>query len=330
MGSNKHTKILVVLTIVLIAVTLANLFIGTTSVTFSDYWNSLFAFNSNDNAQLIARIFRLPKAITAILAGIALSISGLLMQTLFQNPLAGPYVLGLNSGASLLVALATMTGFTIFATDLGVISSALLGAFAFGLLILFTSIYVRSKVSLLLVGIMLGSFSGALINIIQSYSDANQLKAFTLWSFGSLSNVQFEQLSWFSLVILGTAMASFVLIKPLNVLVLGDQNAQFLGIKIKRVRLIIIIITAILTGTVTALCGPIAFLGLAIPNIAKLIFKTTHHLYLLLGSALLGAILLLLCDTIIQLLSNQIAIPINAITALIGAPIVVWIILKKF
>ncbi|MGB0933292.1 MAG: iron chelate uptake ABC transporter family permease subunit [Lishizhenia sp.] len=307
-----------------------NLFVGQVNISLTDYWNSLFDFDSKNAAELSAKIFRIPKATTAILAGIALSISGLLMQTLFQNPLAGPYVLGLNSGASLLVALATMSGFSVFSTDLGVVSSALLGALIFGILILFTSIYVKSKVSLLLVGIMLGSFSTALINIVQSYSDAGQLKAFTLWSFGSLSNVQFEQLGWFAFVVLTVFLLSFILVKPLNLLVLGDQNAQFLGIKIKQVRFVIIIITAVLTGTVTALCGPIAFIGLAIPNIVKLIFKTTNHFYLLLGSALLGASLLLLCDTVIQLLSEQIAIPINAITALIGAPIVVWIILKKF
>ena len=327
---NKNSRLLLGLTIVLLVTAACNLFIGQVNVTGIDYWNALFDFNAQENAHLTARVFRIPKVTTAILAGIALSISGLLMQTLFQNPLAGPYVLGLNSGASLLVALATMSGFSVFSTDLGVVSSALIGAFAFGLLILFTSIYIRSKVSLLLVGIMLGSFSGALINIIQTYSDANQLKAFTLWSFGSLSNVQFEQLGWFTLVILGTAIISLLLIKPLNILVLGDQNAYFLGIKIKQVRFVIISITAILTGTVTALCGPIAFIGLAVPNICKLIFKTTNHFYLLLGSALLGAILLLLCDCAIQLLSTHIAIPINAITALIGAPVVVWIILKKF
>lgn len=326
----KNSKRLVGLTLVLLLVVICNLFIGQVDVTATDYWNALFDFNAQENAQLTARVFRIPKVITAILAGMALSISGLLMQTLFQNPLAGPYVLGLNSGASLLVALATMTGFSVFTTDLGVVSSALIGALAFGLLILLTSIYVRSKVSLLLVGIMLGSFSGALINIIQTYSDANQLKAFTLWSFGSLSNVQFEQLGWFSFVILGAAIISLLLVKPLNILVLGDQNAYFLGVQIKRLRLLIISITAVLTGTVTALCGPIAFIGLAVPNMSKLIFKTTNHFYLLLGSALLGAILLLLCDCAIQLLSAHIAIPINAITALIGAPVVVWIILKKF
>jgi len=326
----KNSKRLVGLTLVLLLVVICNLFIGQVDVTATDYWNALFDFNAQENAQLTARVFRIPKVITAILAGMALSISGLLMQTLFQNPLAGPYVLGLNSGASLLVALATMTGFSVFTTDLGVVSSALIGALAFGLLILLTSIYVRSKVSLLLVGIMLGSFSGALINIIQTYSDANQLKAFTLWSFGSLSNVQFEQLGWFSFVILSAAIISLLLVKPLNILVLGDQNAYFLGVQIKRLRLLIISITAVLTGTVTALCGPIAFIGLAVPNMSKLIFKTTNHFYLLLGSALLGAILLLLCDCAIQLLSAHIAIPINAITALIGAPVVVWIILKKF
>ena len=275
-------------------------------------------------------MFRIPKAITGVLAGAALAISGLLMQTLFQNPLAGPYVLGINSGSSLFVALSTMTGIGIFASDFGIISSALLGAFAFGLLILISSIYVRSKISLLLIGIMLGSFSGALINVVQSYSNPDALKAFTLWSFGSLNNVAFEQLWWFILVALLGIVLSLFLTKPLNLLVIGEENASLLGVNIKRTRLLIIFIAALLTGTVTALCGPIAFVGLAIPNIVKYIFKTSNHLFLILGSALMGAVLLLLCDLLIFAFSDIVQLPLNAITALFGAPIVVWIILKKY
>lgn len=275
-------------------------------------------------------MFRIPKAITGVLAGAALAISGLLMQTLFQNPLAGPYVLGINSGSSLFVALSTMTGIGVFASDFGIITSALLGAFAFGLLILISSIYVRSKISLLLIGIMLGSFSGALINVVQSYSNPDALKAFTLWSFGSLNNVAFEQLWWFILVGLTGIILSLFLTKPLNLLVIGEENASLLGVNIKRTRLLIIFIAALLTGTVTALCGPIAFVGLAIPNIVKYIFKTSNHLFLILGSALMGAVLLLLCDLLIFAFSDIVQLPLNAITALFGAPIVVWIILKKY
>lgn len=275
-------------------------------------------------------MFRIPKAITGVLAGAALAISGLLMQTLFQNPLAGPYVLGINSGSSLFVALSTMTGIGIFASDFGIITSALLGAFTFGLLILISSIYVRSKISLLLIGIMLGSFSGALINVVQSYSNPDALKAFTLWSFGSLNNVAYEQLWWFILVAIIGIVLSLFLTKPLNLLVIGEENASLLGVNIKRTRLLIIFIAALLTGTVTALCGPIAFVGLAIPNIVKYIFKTSNHLFLILGSALMGAVLLLLCDLLIFAFSDIVQLPLNAITALFGAPIVVWIILKKY
>ncbi|SFT55509.1 iron complex transport system permease protein [Lishizhenia tianjinensis] len=307
-----------------------DIFVGSTQLSWADLWNSIFNYDSSQTEQLLAHVFRIPKAITGVLAGAALAISGLLMQTLFQNPLAGPYVLGINSGSSLFVALSTMTGIGVFASDFGIITSALLGAFAFGLLILISSIYVRSKISLLLIGIMLGSFSGALINVVQSYSNPDALKAFTLWSFGSLNNVAFEQLWWFILVGLTGIILSLFLTKPLNLLVIGEENASLLGVNIKRTRLLIIFIAALLTGTVTALCGPIAFVGLAIPNIVKYIFKTSNHLFLILGSALMGAVLLLLCDLLIFAFSDIVQLPLNAITALFGAPIVVWIILKKY
>ncbi|MDX1446283.1 iron ABC transporter permease, partial [Lishizhenia sp.] len=206
-----------------------DIFVGSTQLSWADLWNSIFNYDANQTEQLLAHVFRIPKAITGVLAGAALAISGLLMQTLFQNPLAGPYVLGINSGSSLFVALSTMTGIGIFASDFGIISSALLGAFAFGLLILISSIYVRSKISLLLIGIMLGSFSGALINVVQSYSNPDALKAFTLWSFGSLNNVAFEQLWWFILVALLGIVLSLFLTKPLNLLVIGEENASLLG-----------------------------------------------------------------------------------------------------
>lgn len=303
---------------------------GNTQLSFHHLWESIFNYDANQTELLLARVFRIPKAITAVLAGAALAISGLLMQTLFQNPLAGPYVLGINSGSSLFVALSTMTGIGVFASDFGIITSALIGAFSFGLLILVSSIYVRSKISLLLIGIMLGSFSGALINVVQSYSNPDALKAFTLWSFGSLNNVAFEQLWWFILVALLGIVLSLFLTKPLNLLVIGEDNASLLGVNIKRTRLLIIFIAALLTGTVTALCGPIAFVGLAIPNIVKYLFKTSNHLFLILGSALMGAVLLLLCDLLIFAFSDIVQLPLNAITALFGAPIVVWIILKKY
>lgn len=300
------------------------------SISIGDIGKSIFNYDPSSTEELTVRIFRIPRVLTAILAGIALSISGLLMQTLFQNPLAGPYVLGINSGASLMVALSTMTGFSLFAQDIGLVGAALVGALGSGLFILFCSLYVRTKVSLLLVGIMFGSFAGALVNVVQSYSNPDDLKIFMLWSFGSLQNVQPDQLGLIGITIIIGLILTLFLIKPLNLLVLGDTSATFLGVNIKLVRFLIILITAILTGTITAFCGPIAFVGLIVPNIVKMIYKTTNHLHLMIGSLLGGALLIVICDVLMQLFQPFIHIPLNALTALMGAPIVVWIIIKRF
>ena len=320
----------IVLLVLLFVFVLFDLTLGSVSVSFTDLWNSFFDYDANSNEELTVRAFRIPRVLTAVLAGIALSVSGLLMQTLFQNPLAGPYVLGINSGSSLMVALSTMTGFSLFANDFGLVGAALIGAFGAGLFILFCSLYVKNKVSLLLVGIMFGSFAGALVNVVQSYSNPDDLKMFMLWSFGSLQNVQLDQLSIFTGVVFTGIFLTLFIIKPLNLLVLGDQNATTLGVRIKSVRFLIILITAILTGTVTAFCGPIAFVGLIVPNIVKLVYKTTNHFHLLLGSMLGGALLIVICDVLMQLLQSYVHLPLNALTALMGAPIVVWIIIKRF
>lgn len=309
---------------------LFDLTLGSVSVSFNDIFNGTLDYDPNVTEELTVRLFRIPRVVTAVLAGIALSISGLLMQTLFQNPLAGPYVLGINSGASLMVGLSTMTGFHFFLNDFGLVASALVGALGAGLFILFCSVYVKNKVSLLLVGIMFGSFAGALVSVIQSYSNPDDLKIFMLWSFGSLQNVQFEQLGFLTLIVLIGVTLSLFLIKPLNLLVLGDKSASFLGVSIKTTRFFIVLVTAILVGTITAFCGPIAFVGLIVPNIIKMIYKTTNHLHLLLGSLLMGALMIVICDVIMQLLQPTLTLPLNALTALMGAPVVVWIILKRF
>lgn len=265
----------------------------------------------------------------ALLAGAGLSIAGLLMQTLFNNPLAGPYVLGINSGSSLFVAFTFMTGIPLLATDIGIVSAALIGAFVFGMIILSFSYVVRSHISLLLIGLMLGSFTSALVYILQTASNSNELKAFTMWVMGSLQNVELSQLPIIcSLFLLGT-FTSFFIIKPLNVLVIGEKDAKLLGINYRSIRMIIIIITALLTGLITAYCGPIAFVGLAVPNLVKIIFKTQNHLILLFSSMLIGGNFILICDILIQLLEKNISLPINAITSLIGAPFIVFIVLKR-
>lgn len=299
-------------------------------VGLSDVWQGLFHFDGNNPAQLTVRVFRFPRVVTAVLAGIGLSIAGLLMQTLFQNPLAGPYVLGINAGSGLLVALSIMTGVGFFSHDLGIIGAALLGAFASGMIILASSLYVKTRISLLLIGIMFGSFAGALINVVQSYSSPNDLKTFMLWSFGSLQQVDFNQLGVFSAATLAGIAITLFLIKPLNLLVLGDKSAQLMGVNLKVTRFLIILVTAVFVGIITAYCGPIAFIGLIVPNIVKTIYKTTDHLVLLMGTILCGAILLLLCDITMQLLQGILLLPLNALTALIGAPVVIWIIVKKY
>lgn len=323
----KRSGLLFILLLLLI---LFDLTLGSFSISVRDVFNGLFNFDASSSEEVTVRVFRFPRVITAVLAGIALSVSGLLMQTLFQNPLAGPYVLGINSGASLLVAFSTMSSFYAVGNDVGLIASAMVGAFGAGLFILLSSLYVKNKVSLLLVGIMFGSFSGAMVNVVQAYADPNNLKTFMLWSFGSLQGVEFNQLGGLSLVILLGVVFSILLVKPLNLLLLGDKNASLLGVNMKRVRLLIILVTSILTGSITAFCGPIAFVGLVVPNMVKMIYKTTNHYYLMVGSMLGGALLIVACDIVMQLLSPYLNLPLNALTALIGAPIVMWIIMRKF
>ena len=306
-----------------------NLTVGQFDLDFSLMKEALFNFDSTDTYQVIFRDFRLPRLIIGIIAGSGLAISGLLMQTLFNNPLAGPYILGINSGASLFAAISIMTGVSFFSSQFGTISSALLGAFIFGLIILGFSLLIRSKVSLLLIGVMLGSFSGALITVIQSMSDAFQLKKFTIWTMGSLQQVNFED---FPIILLFYVLALILLIftiKPLNAIVIGEEQAAILGVRVKVVRIVLIFITAILTGLITAYCGPIAFFGLAVPNLVKLLFKTQNHKMLILGSFVFGILFLLLSDWLVQLLWSDIHLPLNAVTSLIGAPFVILIILKK-
>ena len=331
MHSVKTYKLqLIALSVILILLFFWDLTLGSINIDFKDITNALFSYDETNSDQLTVRVFRIPRVITALLAGISLSIAGLLMQTLFQNPLAGPYVLGINAGSSLLVALATMTGVGFLANDLGIIGAALVGALLSGLFILFCSIFVKTRISLLLIGIMFGSFTGALVSVIQSYSNPNDLKTFMLWSFGSLQQINFEQLPIFILITLIGTFGAFLLVKPLNLLVLGDKNSRILGVNLKAIRFLIILITAIFVGVTTAYCGPIAFIGLIVPNMVKVIFKTADHLILILGTLIFGGILLIACDIVMQLLHPEILLPLNALTALIGAPVVVWIILKRY
>lgn len=327
--TKRQSVLILVLLVCLPIIAIVHLFVGQVGISLSEYSDSIFSFDVNNVEHLIVRELRIPRMTMAIIAGAGLSIAGLLMQTLFNNPLAGPYVLGINSGASLFVALAIMTGIPFFTSDLGLVTNALIGSFIFGLIILFFSTVVRMQISLLLIGLMLGSFTAALVSVIQTASDAQELKIFTLWALGSLQKVELSQLPIILLCFGVSLLVAFLVVKPLNALVLGDLEAKLLGTNIKRVRLIIILITAVVTGLVTAFCGPIAFVGLAVPNLVRIMFKTQNHFVLIIASAIIGAIFILLCDIAIQMIEPYFIMPINALTSLIGAPFVILLVLRR-
>lgn len=275
---------------------------------------------------------RLPRAITAILAGAALSVSGLMMQTLFRNPLAGPYILGVSSGAGLGVAIVTMAstmiGFRLMAFgQVAVAAAAVLGALAVLLLVLAVAHKVKNNVSLLIVGLMIGSIAGALVNLIQNFANPDALKLFIVWTLGSLSSVGWTELLILVVVLVIGAILVLFLVKPLNGLLLGENYARSLGVNVERTRTAIVIATCLLAGGITAFCGPIAFVGVAVPHIARGVFQTSNHRVTAAASALIGANLLLVCDILCNIFTYP--LPISTMSALFGAPIIIWIIVRK-
>ena len=293
---------------------------------------AVFTGSGNDgiNYEILLN-FRLPKAITAILAGASLSVAGLMMQTLFRNPLADPFILGVSSGASLGVALITMaTGFlplVLVNSGWAMILAAVFGAALVLLLVVGVSFRIHNAVSLLIVGIMFGTIAGSIVSVLQNFSNPDAIKLFVMWTFGSLSAVTWTYMQVLLPVsVLGLSMA-FFLQKRLDGLLLGENYARGLGISIIQTRFLIVIATGLLAGGITAFTGPIAFVGVAIPLIARGIFHTSSHKILLPATLLCGASLLLLCDILSQIPTYT--LPINTISSLFGAPIIVWIILKR-
>lgn len=274
--------------------------------------------------------FRLPKAITAVLVGMGLGVTGMHMQTFFRNPLAGPFVLGISSGASLGVALLIMAGVSFgFAQSAGLTAlAAATGASVVMVLVVMTAVRLRDNMSLLIVGLMFGSATGAIVSVLQFFSQAESIQSYLSWTFGSLGTVTWEKMKIFFPVVLAGLVGSIALLKPLNMLLLGENYAVSMGIHIYRTRLLIITIASILAGTITAFCGPIAFIGIAIPHLTRMIFNTPDHRYLYPLLLLLGAIVMLFCDIIAQLPGSQHTLPINAVTAILGAPVVIWIVLS--
>ncbi len=319
----------IVLTAILIAVSVLHLMSGQISIETQNYLDAFLNFDPNNTEHIIVSEIRFPRMVAAIIAGSGLAVSGMLMQTLFNNPLAGPFVLGINSGSSLFVALAMLTGFTFFETEFGIAGVALLGALICGFIILFFSFHLKSAVSLLLIGLMMGGFTSSIVSILEMQSGAQELKSFSLWSMGSLQHVVNSQLP-FILIIFSIASALVIfLIKPLDAMILGEKSAENLGVNIKLFRLTCIGVTALYAGLITAFCGPIAFVGLAVPNLTRIIFKTQSHGILILANLLIGSIFLILVDSGIQLIEPTVALPLNAVTSLIGAPFIIFIVIKK-
>jgi len=316
---------------------LINLSLGSVSIPFKSIVNSLLGNQHvNQSWQYIVTSYRLPKTITAILVGSSLAISGLLMQTFFRNPLAGPFVLGISSGASLGVATLLLSAGIFGGVLAGLATSsyalvlaASLGSFLVLLIVLLAASKVRNTMSILIIGLMFGSFTSAIISILAYFSNAEQLQQFMFWSFGSVGNLNwFDIIIFLGLVLVGLIMILFIL-KPLNSLLLGEDYAKSMGVNFNKTRTLALIATSILTGVCTAFAGPIAFIGLAVPHLTKLVIITSNHKILLPAVAIMGAILMLISDTIAQLPNSTYTLPINAVTTLFGAPIVIWLLVRK-
>lgn len=333
----RYTVQFIGLSLSILVLLLLSVSVGSVSIPLSDILEILTGGNSSKSSwDVIILNFRLPKALTAILVGSGLSISGLLMQTLFRNPLAGPFVLGISSGASLGVALLIL-GSSIFG---GFLASLALSNWAIALasslgaaLVLFAVLLaankVRNTMSILIIGLMFGTVTAAIISVLTFFSDAQQIQQYIFWSFGSLGNLTWSEVGVFAIVFLTGMSGLFVIIKPLNTLLLGENYAKSLGINIRKSRHLILLITSLLTGVITAFSGPIAFIGLAVPHMTKLIFKTSNHKILVPAVGLLGAVILLACDMIAQLPTSEYTLPINAVTSLFGAPVVIWLLIRK-
>jgi iron complex transport system permease protein len=316
---------------------LLNISFGQVAIPIKEVLKSCLGSNAEKETwEYIIFNYRLPKAITAMLVGIGLSISGLLMQTLFRNPLAGPYVLGLSSGSSLGVAIVIMGASIVptFASELflspyGIIIASCLGSFFVLLAILLISKKLRNTMAILIVGLMFSSFTGAIVSTLTYFSSAEQLQKFTFWSMGNLGNLSWAQVAILIFSVSVGMLMSIFQIKSLDALLLGENYAKSLGINFSKSQFSIILATSLLSGSITAFVGPIAFIGLAVPHIAKLVFQTSKHWVLFWATLLFGAIIMLACDLISQIALSGTILPINAITSIIGAPIVIWLLLKK-
>jgi len=315
---------------------LVDLFLGSVLISIKDIFEIFRGHSDNQTWVYILSNFRLPKAIAAILTGAGLSVAGLMMQTMFRNPLAGPYVLGISSGASLGVAIFVMlSGFsgalalTTFHTGtIGMVASAVIGASLVMLLVIMVSTRVADSVSVLIIGIMFGSITGAVVSVLEYFSDPDSVQSFLVWTFGSIALTWNELMILAPLVLVGILL-SFVMQKPLNAFLLGENYARGIGLNAKRSRFYIILLTSVIAGAITAFTGPVAFVGMAVPHLTRNLLKTADHRLLIPGVIGIGSALMLVCDMISQLPGSNQTLPINSVTAIFGAPVVVWVIIRR-
>lgn len=328
---SRSTILFVSLSLLLVILFVLDLLIGSVHIPLRDILGAIVGADVDPATRLIVLDIRLVKAIVAILAGMALSVSGLQMQTLFRNPLAGPYVLGISSGASLGVALfilgMPLVGIATYSTmsSIGTAGAAWLGSALILAFVASVSTRIKDIMVILILGMMISSGVSAVVQILQYLSNEEALKSFVIWTMGSLGDVTANQLHLMLPAVLLGLVVSVAVIKPLNLLLLGEQYARTMGLNVRRSRYLIFLSTTLLAGTVTAFCGPIGFVGLAIPHIARMLFSNADHRILLPASALCGAVILLTCDII----SKWLTLPINTITALLGIPIVIWVVIRN-
>lgn len=323
MSAKRITPCLFIMLSVLTAVLFCvDLSVGAVSIPVADVWAALTGGDCPDATAFIVRNIRLIKAVVALLTGAALSVSGLQMQTLFRNPLAGPYVLGISSGASLGVALVVLAGMS---SSIGIAGAAWVGAAAVLIVIASVGHRIKDIMVILILGMMFSSGVGAVVQILQYLSEEESLKAFVIWTMGSLGDVTGTQLAVLAPAVVVGLILAVATIKPLNLLLFGEEYAVTMGLNLRRSRLLLFLSTTLLAGTVTAFCGPIGFIGLAMPHVARMLMRDSDHRVLIPATALAGGAVLLLCDIISKLFT----LPINAITALLGIPVVVWVVLRN-
>ena len=326
----------ILLSLLLVILFVASLLLGSVSLQVKEVLGVILGQEVDPQTRILVTRFRLPKAITALVVGATLSASGLQMQTLFRNPLAGPYVLGISSGASLGVSLfllgAPLLGVSVASETLrniGVVGSAWIGAALILAVIMAVSVRLRDIMAILILGMMFGSAASAIVQILQYLSPDSALKSFVVWTMGSLSGVSLQQLGLMSGIVVAGLALSIYLIKPLNLLLLGENYARTMGLNIRWIRFLLFASTTLLAGTVTAFCGPIGFIGIAVPHVARMLTGNADHRVLMPASMLMGSVTMLLCDIIAQLPGHEMVLPVNTITALLGIPIIVLVIVRN-